>query len=176
MRPRQRHFQNRAIGGDTAFITTTCLDHAPLFHRPEMREAMVAEIRSTCLHEQTKLHAFVVMNNHLHLLAELPKDRTVVDFVSSLKSVSSRRLFPKLLPEEHELLALQTGLGKRYFWQRSFRSVPVEGEEMFMQKVHYIHQNPIRAQICENLADYQWSSAKSWEDGLWNEATGLPLT
>jgi hypothetical protein len=34
---------------------------------------------------------------------------------------------------------------------------------MFMQKVNYIHKNPIRAGLVERATDYRWSSARIWE-------------
>ena len=32
-----------------------------------------------------------------------------------------------------------------------------------MEKVNYIHQNPVRAGLCERAEDYQWSSARIWK-------------
>jgi hypothetical protein len=31
-----------------------------------------------------------------------------------------------------------------------------------MQKVHYLHQNPVRAGLVEKPEDYRWSSARHW--------------
>lgn len=36
------------------------------------------------------------------------------------------------------------------------------GEETFMQKVNYIHQNPVRAGLVERAEDYKFSSARLW--------------
>jgi hypothetical protein len=33
---------------------------------------------------------------------------------------------------------------------------------MLMQKVNYIHQNPVRAGLLEKAEDYRWSSARCW--------------
>ena len=35
-------------------------------------------------------------------------------------------------------------------------------EAMFMQKVSYIHNNPVRAGLVERAIDYRWSSARIW--------------
>ena len=32
-----------------------------------------------------------------------------------------------------------------------------------MQKVNYIHQNPVRAGLTECITDYRWSSARIWQ-------------
>ena len=34
---------------------------------------------------------------------------------------------------------------------------------MFMEKLNYIHQNPVRAGLVENAKDYRWSSARLWQ-------------
>ncbi len=33
---------------------------------------------------------------------------------------------------------------------------------MLMQKVNYVHLNPVRAGLVEQAKDYRWSSAQSW--------------
>jgi len=38
-------------------------------------------------------------------------------------------------------------------------------EGMFMEKVNYIHQNPVRAELVERATDYRWSSARFWQGG-----------
>ncbi|MBA3569673.1 MAG: hypothetical protein H0W28_10065 [Pyrinomonadaceae bacterium] len=35
-------------------------------------------------------------------------------------------------------------------------------EDVFMQKVNYLHQNPVRAGLVEQAKDYRWSSARFW--------------
>jgi hypothetical protein len=34
---------------------------------------------------------------------------------------------------------------------------------MFMEKLNYIHQNPVRAELVERATDYRWSSARIWQ-------------
>lgn len=34
---------------------------------------------------------------------------------------------------------------------------------MFMEKVNYIHQNPVKAGLSERIEDYRWSSARIWQ-------------
>ena len=33
-----------------------------------------------------------------------------------------------------------------------------------MEKVNYIHQNPVRAKMVERAEDYRWSSARFWRN------------
>ena len=38
----------------------------------------------------------------------------------------------------------------------------VTSESIFMQRVNYIHQNPVRAGLVVQAKDYRWSSARCW--------------
>ena len=47
-------------------------------------------------------------------------------------------------------------------WQTEKNVFPLYTESLFMQKVNYIHQNPVRAGLVERPTDYRWSSARIW--------------
>ena len=40
---------------------------------------------------------------------------------------------------------------------------PIFSAGMFMQKVNYIHLNPVRAELVSRAIDYRWSSARIWQ-------------
>jgi hypothetical protein len=40
---------------------------------------------------------------------------------------------------------------------------PLTAESTFMQRVHYIHQNPVRAGLVERAEEYRWSSVRCWK-------------
>jgi hypothetical protein len=40
--------------------------------------------------------------------------------------------------------------------------LPIFSEGMFMEKLNYIHLNPVRAGLSERAPDYRWSSARIW--------------
>jgi hypothetical protein len=47
-------------------------------------------------------------------------------------------------------------------WQRESNVVLLTVESTFMQRLHYIHQNPVRAGLVERAEDYRWSSVRFW--------------
>jgi hypothetical protein len=65
-------------------------------------------------------------------------------------------------------------LVSRAVWQRSFHSLPIDGEKMWLQKLEYIHHNPVRRGLCEAPQDFAWSSAQLWENGYWKEELIVP--
>ena len=54
--------------------------------------------------------------------------------------------------------------GYRYsLWDHHSNVFSVTSEDMFMQKVNYIHQNPFRAGLVGEAEDYRWSSVRWWK-------------
>ena len=52
-------------------------------------------------------------------------------------------------------------------WKRQPLSVELSTEKVFMQKLDYIHYNPVRAGFCKYPEDYEFSSAMYYENGLY---------
>ncbi|MFY9233368.1 MAG: transposase [Fimbriimonadaceae bacterium] len=173
--PRQRHWRNRAQGGDSVFITTTCLDFVHALDRMDIKDAMCQFTFSHCKKHHARLAAFVVMSHHLHLLVRLGEHQPVTDFMREFKRRSSSLIRPMLARSKDREFDMQRGLNRNAFWQRSFRSVVVLSEEVFRQEAHYIHLNPVRAELVAQPDEYRWSSAWIWNAGLYEEELGLPL-
>ena len=54
---------------------------------------------------------------------------------------------------------------KYQVWQRNPLSIDLWTQEVFKQKMEYIHNNPVTAQICIYPEQYKYSSAKFYETG-----------
>jgi Raf kinase inhibitor-like YbhB/YbcL family protein len=170
--PRYRHWQNRAKGGQTAFITTTCLDFCRALERPETKDLMVRSLLEDCRFYGVAPQAWVVMIHHLHLLVRLPEERDISWFVQRLKSNSAKLILPTLTPEELSGFDHQQGLNGRSFWKRGFRSIVVDTEKVYFQKASSIHWNPVKARLCQRPSDYRWSSARLWNRECWSRDEG----
>ena len=151
------------------------LDFVHVFSATDMKERMAHLHFSDHELYGATLCPFVVMQNHFHFISRLPKGRDVGWFVQRIKANSARHLKPLLMEDQLEALATQSGLNGRSFWQRSFRSMVLEGEGLFLQKANYIHLNPVRAGIARNPGDYRWSSAGLYLRGVCDEVSGVNL-
>ncbi|HET7713726.1 MAG TPA: hypothetical protein VFK94_05630, partial [Patescibacteria group bacterium] len=52
---------------------------------------------------------------------------------------------------------------KYSLWQTENNVLPIFSEGMFLEKVNYIHENPVRACLVTRATDYRWSSARIWQ-------------
>src|SRR5438132_1606291 len=116
--PRRRHYENRVEPGQLGFFTFTCLDFAHLFKRPELRDEMEISMLEDMVKHGVRLHAFVVMTHHVHLVARMPEGMTGSRFVQIVKRNSAKRILPLLSSQERAQLRDQTGLNGRSFWKR----------------------------------------------------------
>lgn len=172
---RYRHYKNLGGPGDAVFITTTCLDFAHVLRRPEMKDRMVELIYEAHRRYQATLHAYVVMNNHFHLVSRMSEMQGSAWFMQRLKEKATKTLLPLMTDAERELMSAQVGLNHRECWQRSFDSIRIRSDKVLFQKIGYTHRNPCTAGLVERIEDYRWSSAALYEKGVWSPETGLPL-
>jgi len=160
-----RHYKNYGQSGDAIFVTTTCLDFVHAFARPEIADLMTASLLHDCLELNLPLSGFVVMPHHFHAIIYLQNGIDASSAMNRIKSNSAKRVKRKLTLIELAKFNEQTGLNRRSFWQRSFRSFQIETEEAFLQKLHYIHMNPVKSELCVAPENYRWSSAHFWLAG-----------
>jgi putative transposase len=95
-----------------------------------------------------RLHAFVVMPEHIHLLLTLANDVTLEHTVQLIKGGYSH--------------ALGSVIGrKREIWQRGFTDHRIRNGEDFLHHRNYIHRNPVERRLITDPSEYQYCSAFS---------------
>ena len=94
------------------------------------------------------------------LLSE-PQQDTLADALKSLKQGVSRRLIG-----DHPLKP-KTGLNgaPEHFWQKRYYDFNIRNHPQFVEKLRYIHGNPVKAGLCERPEDWEWSSFRHYATG-----------
>ena len=156
---------NSKVPGQTSYITSTCLDFAHLLARDEMKTKMTLSILRDCQYYNASLHGFVVMAHHIHLLVTPKSDETMSSLMRNVKRRSAKILIPHLNEFEKKQISMQKGLNRHSFWKEGFRGLPIVTTPIFSQKLHYIHSNPLRANIEQSPEKYFWSSFKQYHIG-----------
>ena len=95
-----------------------------------------------------RLHAYCLMDNHIHLLIQEDKEPIALVF----KRLGD--MFVYWYNEKYK----RTGA----VFQGRYRSIPVNDDEYFITVLKYIHNNPVKAGIVSNCADYEFSSYNSY--------------
>ncbi|HEY0333974.1 MAG TPA: transposase, partial [Stenotrophomonas sp.] len=92
-----------------------------------------------------QLHAYVLMDNHVHLLATPGS----AGAVARLMQILGRRYVP-IFNARHE----RTGT----LWEGRYRASLVDSETYVLRCQRYIELNPTRARMVDDPATYRWSS------------------
>ena len=149
------------------FITIVTNHRLPLFRTDAMKAVLCGAIDEARKSAGFLLFAYVIMVDHLHLLTNRPT--TTSDVLRVLKGLTARRVIDHLKAKNYSssLAKLQHQRRDRNYkyslWQTEKNVLSIFSESMFMRKVNYIHQNPVRERLVETPTDYRWSSARIWQ-------------
>ncbi|HKO62893.1 MAG TPA: transposase [Pyrinomonadaceae bacterium] len=149
------------------FITAVTKDRLPVFRRDAIKQVVCDALNEARNSAGFLIFAYVIMLDHIHLLTDEPKKSA--DVLRYVKGITARRVIDYLKDNDHQvsLAKLQHAERKRKHtysvWQVEKNVFSIFSEPMFMQKVNYIHLNPVRAGLVERAVDYRWSSARIWQ-------------
>jgi putative transposase len=125
----------------TFFVTSATFNRRRLFQVAANVELFLETLQQYRREGHYKLHAFVVMPDHIHLLLT-PQSITIERAVGLIKGGFSHRMGSKFP-----------------VWQRGFTDHRIRDRNDFEMRRNYIHQNPVRAGIVEFCESYPYSSA-----------------
>ena len=132
---------NRATSHGTFFISTQTHNRRRLFQTEANAQLFLDTLQHYRREGNYKLHAFVLMPDHIHLLLT-PQTITLERSMQLIKGGFSHRLNSKLP-----------------IWQRGFTDHRIRDRDDFIAHCTYIHHNPVRARLCQRPEDYPYSSA-----------------
>jgi putative transposase len=149
------------------YITVVTKDRLPVFRKDEMKEVLCRAIDEARKSAGFLLFAYVVMLDHLHLLTSRPS--TTSEVLRVLKGLTARRIIDYLKLNNYLTSLAKLGHQERErnykhsLWQTEENVLPIFIERMFMEKLNYIHLNPVRSGLSERADAYRWSSARIWQ-------------
>lgn len=112
------------------------------------------------------LIGFVIMPDHLHLMIVPDRRNTISDVMRHIKGrfsrfynksrrINSADYGEKPLPHRAGNLSLPV----KKVWQEGFYDHVIRNKKEFMERLNYIHNNPVKAKIVKKPEDYKFSSA-----------------
>lgn len=128
-------------------ITMRGIDKKTIFHDVQDRVKLLSSLEEAKRKGKFKIHSICLMDNHFHLVFEEGEDigRSVQRFAVSYVDYFHKKY----------------GTVGHLFSNR-FHSDPIEDEDYLLKCVRYVHQNPLRAGIVEELEDFAWSSYRAY--------------
>ncbi len=163
--------------GEAHHLTFSCYKRRAFLSRARTRLYFVHALRLARKKHAVHIWAYVIMPTHVHVLVFSTRDKVTVDeFEGTVKLPVSRKALSYLRknnPSGMKLLATgQVHTPYRFWLDGGGYDQNVVALDAVRNMTDYIHNNPVRAGLCEYAEDWKWSSAQEWE----KEGSGiLPL-
>jgi len=136
--------------GDLHFITFSCYRRAPLLGTPEARNTFEHALERVRRWYGFLVIGYVVMPEHVHLLVSEPKRSSLAVVIQMLKQIVA-----------DELPAQSAG----HFWYARYYDFNVWSDRKRVEKLRYLHRNPVKRGLVASPEEWAWSSFRHWATG-----------
>jgi putative transposase len=134
--------------GDMHFLTFSCFHRLPYLASPGARNLFEDALERIRKKYKFVVAGYVVMPEHVHMLVNEPAQSTLDQAIKAIKlSVTLRR-------------------NERPFWQARYYDFNVFTEDKRVEKLRYMHRNPVVRGLAEKPEHWQWSSFRHYSTGI----------
>ncbi|HRO42116.1 MAG TPA: transposase [Flavipsychrobacter sp.] len=158
------------------FVTFTTVQWIDVFTRDEYKEIFVESVKYCQQHKGLEVYAWVIMTNHIHMIIGTTGSK-LQDLIRDLKSFTSQHIRLAIENSTAEsrkgwLLWMfgKAGVYNRnnidwQMWQQHNHPIALDTDEKTMQRLNYLHENPVRAGFVTEATHWKWSSAYDYDGG-----------
>ena len=148
------------------FLTSVAKDRLMVFRTDAIKDIVCKALDESRKSAKFALYAYVIMPDHLHVVTD--SARSSEDTLRFINGIISHRVITYLKEKRYEssLQKLRQATKRRGYkhslWDHHPNVRLLFTEKMLMERVHYIHENPVRAGLVERAEDYRYSSVRCW--------------
>ena len=151
------------------FFTATIHKWQNLLLHDDFKEIIINYLKE--LHEKQllKIYGFIIMPIHIHIIwKQLQKNGKETPQGSFLKYTAHEFLKKLKLKGTSKMYEVTAANKKHEIWQRDSLSVKIYSRQVALQKLNYIHYNPVsnKWQLSKDDLDYYYSSARFYETSV----------
>jgi REP element-mobilizing transposase RayT len=154
------------------FMTFQIVDWVDIFTRKIYKDIIIDSFKYSIENKGFQLFAFVIMSNHVHLIAH-SRIGCLSENVRDIKKFTSKKIVETMLtvPESRRdwiisRFKYNASKHKRnkevQVWTHENHAIQLFSNKFIKEKIEYIHYNPVRAGIVERPEDYLYSSARNY--------------
>ena len=137
--------ERRQQTGNLHFLTFSCDGRNPYLATPKAASIFEHSLESVRQKYQLAIFGYVVMPEHVHLLLNEPPTHPLSTVIGSLK-----RSVSKQLPQSP-------------FWLQRYHDFNVFSEEKRIEKLRYLHRNPVARGLVTEASLWPWSSFAAYQ-------------
>ncbi|HKM47308.1 MAG TPA: transposase [Terriglobales bacterium] len=151
--------------GHLHFITCSCYRRQPLLGTARRRDLFLAVLEQMRRRYSFVVVGYVVMPEHIHLLISEPQDKNPSTVMQALKLGFARRV---LASSKRRRNLAQVNLfdhAPQHIWQKRFYDFNVWTEHKRIEKLRYMHRNPVQRGLVTSPELWLWSSFRAYALG-----------
>lgn len=161
--------------GKLYYVTLTVVGWIDVFTRKDYVYELIRNIKYCQEKKGLELYAYVIMSNHMHLVCRT-ETNTVNEVLRDFKSYTSKEIIKQVKENSREsrkewLLYMFRYFGKGnsankefQFWQNGTHAIELYSLDLILQKINYIHLNPVKAGFVEEPHHWLYSSANPFSE------------
>jgi putative transposase len=148
------------------YFTSVTHKRLPIFRTDKMKQILVKALNEARKSSGMHYFAYALMLEHRHIITD--GKRKPSDCLRFINGVSAKHVLDHLKQNQlteslEKLRQFKKKDGSQYsVWEHHSDKFLLTSESMFMQKVNYIHNNPVKEGLVERPEDYLYSSARIW--------------
>jgi len=163
------------------FITFAVVNWIDVFSREVYTKILVESLQFCIDQKGLRIHAWVIMTNHVHLIASANERVELAAIMRDMKKFTSRQIIAAIEQNEAEsrkdwLVWMFKRAGAKnknnetyQFWRQDNHPMELSTNEMMDRRLDYLHNNPVKAGYVWEPQHYKYSSAVDYyteEKGL----------
>ena len=157
--------------GHLHFVTFSCFKRRRYLQTDRAKRIVIGNLGSWLSKQNGICLGFVVMPDHVHALLWFQETNQLSLFMNKWKDRSSHFL-KELMQSQYPGYWSQVK-DTDPIWQSRFYDFNVWSAQKVEEKIDYMHQNPVRAELAAHAIDWPWSSARWYLQG---KSVGLPIS
>ena len=150
------------------FVTCTVLHWLPLFTNPQSVQILLNSLSHLQKTDNLKIYAYVILENHLHLVVQSDDLRRTLQ---KFKSYTAYELLELLKKKKVNVLLDQFSFYKKahkdhtsyQIWEEGNHPQLIQSDAMMINKIHYIHENPVKRGYVDKAIHWRYSSARDYD-------------
>jgi len=158
----RQNFHRYYGAGDLHFITCSCYRRQQLFGTSRRRDLFLEVLEQVRRRYVFVVVGYVVMPEHIHLLISEAQEKDPSTVMQALKLGFARRV---LAEERRRGNPSPDGLlkpGPQHVWQKRFYDFNVWTARKRVEKLRYMHRNPVQRGLVESPEQWRWSSFRAY--------------
>jgi REP element-mobilizing transposase RayT len=162
--------QGQMLHNQVYFYTDTIIDFKHLLGKENMKLIVIDSLKYLVDQKWAEIYGYVIMPNHIHLLWNILNYTRKESVAGSFSKFTAHQFKKYLQASEVSLLQnFQSDKADRMFqfWKRDPLAIPISNEHILIDKLNYIHNNPIKDKwkLAILPEDYRFSSASFYKYG-----------